>query len=197
MITLLIKKNLDALEPSLHINKERKPTVMHPKKLYTFWKLLNIGKKEYRKRINTTERRYQNGYQVLSATERAANREKPDLVGSLTPEGLHRLAVDIDFPARLVPSRTVGHYHLYLDGMTPINFHKYVALLRALVAAGIIEEGYAEVSIKRGMTMLRYNALSLPDDVDKSLMEDLTQGESIPEGYVLSYNRKSDKRFYG
>lgn len=75
------------------------------------------------------------------------------LVGSMTPEGVHAPVLDLDFPASLVPSTTPGHFHLYLDVAMP--WEEYVTLLRALSAAGIIEDGYCEASIRRGLTMVR------------------------------------------
>ena len=65
----------------------------------------------------------------------------------------HVLAIDLDVPAYLVPSSTRGHSHLYVDVKIP--HHRYMALLSALADAGVIERGYAEVSIKRGHSDLR------------------------------------------
>lgn len=65
----------------------------------------------------------------------------------------HRPVLDLDFPARLVPSTTDGHYHLYLD--KPMTWTVYVNLLRALAEAGIIERGYANASIQRGYSAVR------------------------------------------
>lgn len=70
--------------------------------------------------------------------------------------GQHAVCLDIDLPCELVPSRTPGHFHLYIEKAMP--WHKYEALLRALAIAGIIEEGYAGASIAKGATCLR-----LPD----------------------------------
>lgn len=67
--------------------------------------------------------------------------------------GLHRPVLDIDFPAALIPSSTPGHFHLYLD--KPMGLATYEELLVALAAAGIIEDGYANVSLARGYTSAR------------------------------------------
>lgn len=67
----------------------------------------------------------------------------------------HVLAIDLDVPAHLIPSSTPGHHHLYVEVPKGIPHHRYMALLSALADAGIIEKGYAEVSIARGHSDLR------------------------------------------
>lgn len=69
------------------------------------------------------------------------------------PTMLHAPVLDIDFPVFAIPSSTPGHYHLYLEREVP--WAQYEALLKALAAAGIIEEGYAHASIERGATFVR------------------------------------------
>ena len=66
---------------------------------------------------------------------------------------LHRPVLDIDFPCAAIPSTTPGHYHLYLD--KAISWETYEKLLVALAEAGIIEQGYANVSIERCHTAVR------------------------------------------
>lgn len=80
---------------------------------------------------------------------------EPNLVTSLLDDGTHLPCLDIDFAARLVPSSTEGHYHLYLDGMNPLPWERYEALLKALADAGIVSRGYANHSIERKCTCLR------------------------------------------
>lgn len=66
---------------------------------------------------------------------------------------LHYPVIDLDLPARLIPSSTPGHYHLYLD--TPVDWGKFVAVLDAMVDAGLVEGGYVEASKERGHTCVR------------------------------------------
>lgn len=66
---------------------------------------------------------------------------------------LHMVMLDLDMPAHLVPSSTPGHSHLYIEAV--MDWPRYEALLWALAEAGVIERGYAEVSIKRQATFLR------------------------------------------
>jgi hypothetical protein len=72
--------------------------------------------------------------------------------------GLHHILIDIDRRAVLLPSTSVGHFHLYVemgmcgDGM---KWEDYAEWLRASAKIGLIEEGYAEASIRRKATFLR------------------------------------------
>lgn len=78
-----------------------------------------------------------------------------EIILSTDALGRHRPVLDIDFPVHVVPSSTPGHYHLYLD--KPLPWPRYRRLLEALADAGIIEPGYARVSIAR-----RYTSVRLP-----------------------------------
>jgi len=82
-----------------------------------------------------------------------ADEAKANLVSSLLPNGKHAPALDIDLPCRLQPSKTPGHYHLYID--TELDWGTYQLLLAALAAAGIVEWGYYHASVNRGQTFLR------------------------------------------
>lgn len=76
-------------------------------------------------------------------------------VGGTFPVGdrRHRLLIDIDMPARLIPSSKPEHWHLYVDKEIPEP--AYFRLLDVLAECGLIEEGYAQVSKRRGYTALR------------------------------------------
>lgn len=65
----------------------------------------------------------------------------------------HAVLLDLDVPAYLVPSSTPGHSHLYVDVLVPKS--ELIELLEVLAKTGVIEQGYAEASIKRGRTCLR------------------------------------------
>lgn len=83
----------------------------------------------------------------------ACSGDNANLVSSRTKDGLHAPALDIDFPARLVPSKTSGHYHLYLDKAMP--WWRYRIMLKVLAWCGIIEKGYYRASVVRKQTFLR------------------------------------------
>ena len=66
---------------------------------------------------------------------------------------MHKPALDIDMPVKVVPSSTLGHFHLYID--KEMTWRQYRNLLRALKNAGIIEKGYYKASVGRKATFLR------------------------------------------
>lgn len=67
----------------------------------------------------------------------------------------HIVALDLDIPAYLVPSSTEGHGHLYIDVPGGVKHEDYMELVALLGRIGVIEDGYAAVSLKRGFTDLR------------------------------------------
>jgi hypothetical protein len=65
----------------------------------------------------------------------------------------HKVVLDLDLAAKLLPSSTPGHFHLYIDH--EMTWKQYRRVLRALAAAGIIETGYLGASEHRGYTSVR------------------------------------------
>lgn len=108
-----------------------------------------------------------------------ASHEDANLISSRlqgSPKGLHSPVLDIDFPARLVPSATPGHFHLYLD--RPMTWDAYEELLKALAKAKIISRHYLKHSVLRQATMAR------PPWVPKVMVEggfDSSDVEPLPE----------------
>lgn len=107
---------------------------------------------------DTTDYRVQTGEDMHTAVEightHTVTSLQTPIPDSTEPSGgWHKPVLDIDFPAELLPSTTVGHYHLYLDKEVP--WDDYVDLLNALAKCGIIEQGYANASIDRGHTAVR------------------------------------------
>jgi hypothetical protein len=84
----------------------------------------------------------------------------------------HSPVLDLDFPARLVPSSTPGHFHLYLEGLE-IDWETYAELLTALAKAGVIEDGYAAASVARRASFVRK-----PGVYKRALREDFDSSES-------------------
>lgn len=58
-----------------------------------------------------------------------------------------------DVPAHLLPSRTPGHHHLYLNA--PMGWRTYKRLLRTLAKAGVVDPKWAAASIKGRQSLLR------------------------------------------
>jgi hypothetical protein len=66
---------------------------------------------------------------------------------------LHAPVIDLDVPCELVASTQPGHWHLYIN--KPMLWDDYCALLKSLVEAGIVEDGYYKASLKRGFSAIR------------------------------------------
>lgn len=77
-------------------------------------------------------------------------------------ERKHKIMLDLDVPAKLVPSTTEGHTHLYIDIEVPDA--DYLSLLDVLAHVGIIERGYAQASQRRGHTSLRLPWVTKPSN---------------------------------
>lgn len=93
-------------------------------------------------------------YDWTEDERREATEEEANLVSSLTANGLHAPVLDLDYPCRLVPSRTPGHFHLYLD--VEITWTRYMLALWGLSAAGLIEGGFFRAAMRRGATFARW-----------------------------------------
>lgn len=81
------------------------------------------------------------------------SKEEANLVGSLCDDGLHRPVLDLDFPCRLVPSSTEGHFHLYLE--VALETEPYLRLVRALAEAKVVSAFYAKAAEVRRQTFVR------------------------------------------
>ncbi|QKY80376.1 hypothetical protein SEA_PABST_18 [Microbacterium phage Pabst] len=64
----------------------------------------------------------------------------------------HKVILDIDFPVKVVES-SPGKSHLYID--KTVSWHQLIAIMAALVEAGIVQPGYMFASIQRGYTSVR------------------------------------------
>ena len=84
-----------------------------------------------------------------------ADVEDADLVTSeiASRHKRHKIVLDIDMPVKVLDSSTPGHHHLFID--KELSWKQYRRLLRALAAAGIVEQGYVGASEDRGFTGVR------------------------------------------
>ncbi|MDF3280863.1 hypothetical protein [Gordonia sp. N1V] len=69
------------------------------------------------------------------------------------PTGSHKLVIDLDHDAILLPSSQPGHHHLIVD--VTMSDAKLYLLLETLAVAGVIERGYADASIEQKGTSAR------------------------------------------
>ena len=67
---------------------------------------------------------------------------------------LHKVVLDIDHLAWLIPSSTPGHSHLYVD-IPPVRWDDYVAFMQAAAKIGLVEQGYVDAAIRRGHSDVR------------------------------------------
>ena len=98
--------------------------------------------------------------------------EEANLISSTTDYRsgtYHKPVLDFDFPCRLIPSTTDGHFHLYID--FHIEKSKYFNLLDAMQQAGLLQKAYVEHAKQRGYTAVR------PPWVRKKLGEQNDSGE--------------------
>jgi hypothetical protein len=94
---------------------------------------------------------------------------KSNLIGSLLPNGLHGPCIDLDFPCRLYPSRTSGHFHLYLERELP--WESYDKLLTAFYQTGLIQMGFYKAAINRQQTFLRPPGAASPSCMDAQALD--------------------------
>ena len=109
---------------------------------------------------------------IINQERRAATKEDANLISSLTDDGYHMPAIDLDLPCELKPSSTEGHYHLFIDHK--LSAENYWKLLSCLVDVGIVERGFYELSEARGASFLRTHP--------KGEREGMTDGETKPQG---------------
>jgi hypothetical protein len=119
----------------------------------------------YKKRLFSSADPKDDGISPVPATE-----DKANLVSSLTDKGMHMPVIDIDYSAELLPSSTPGHFHLYLNKAVPWSDYKKVLL--ALYEAHLIQKGYYDWSIERGMSMLRRPGVKKNDSNDEQKATD-------------------------
>lgn len=118
-------------------------------------------------------------WHATGGTRKQVPELEANLVSSLLDNGKHSPALDIDFEARLVPSSTPGHFHLYLDGLE-LEWTEYRTLLIALAQAGVIQHGYASACIDRGATFLR------PPGQTKYEGDGLNNSDAIPRLFPIA-----------
>lgn len=94
-------------------------------------------------------------YESGDALKLALKMEDGNIITSLIADKLthHKVIIDLDLPAKLIPSSTPGHFHLYVDHEIP--FDSYFELLAAMEKCGLIEKGYLGAAKSHGFTGVR------------------------------------------
>lgn len=88
-----------------------------------------------------------------------------NLISSEVAEDRHLPVIDFDFPARVIPSSTEGHGHLYIE--KEMTWAQYKALLDGLLAAGLIQEGWHRGALRDTRSYVRLPHVVKRDAVDK------------------------------
>lgn len=94
-------------------------------------------------------------YEAQDGRFATTNLDEAQVITSMVAgvSGKHKLIIDLDLSAQLIPSSTPGHFHLYVDHV--IEHDAWVTLIDALADAGLIEDGYRGASLARGFTDVR------------------------------------------
>ena len=120
------------------------------RKLYYSQRLASGKKQEYSGEQDQTE---------------VFNESEANLIASETLKGTHAPVIDLDFPARLLESKTPGHFHLYLD--IELSYEDHFKLLKTLADIGLVEQGYYEASLNKGASFVRTQEMAIRDTLGK------------------------------
>lgn len=131
-------------------------------------------------------------YSSIGIENPTTNLSEADIITSQVENSdNHKVILDIDFGAQLIPSSTPGHFHLYLD--KEVSWDKYIKLLKALAAAGIIETGYAGASINRGYSAVRLPWVEKPVKVAQNDDDLFSEPASVPFGVKIDWKTLTKK----
>ena len=105
------------------------------------------------------------GYNQTTPGVEVNTENEANLISSLTVNNTHAPVIDLDLPVRLLPSRTPGHYHLYID--VEMDSSDYFELLMVMSKVGLVEEGYYEASRRKGASYVRTQEMAIRDALAK------------------------------
>jgi hypothetical protein len=123
-----------------------------PKRKYLYNQKVSLTKEEAQSLSNTVIEDYDDGDGNIFI-DHPADLDNANLISSLCDSGKHAPVIDIDVPISVYPSSQLGHNHLYID--KEITWSQYARILKALAAAGIVEDGYLKVSLAKGYSSVR------------------------------------------
>lgn len=105
-----------------------------------------------------------------------------NLITSERRPGYHIPVLDLDLEAKLIPSSTPGHWHLYID--KELKWDAYLKLLEALKETGIIQEGFYAGAKERGYSSVRLPHIS-KDNIDDNVIN--------PAAFKEKQKKRKDK----
>lgn len=87
--------------------------------------------------------------------------QDPNLITSLLgkcedlhrPRSCHLPVLDLDFPCKLVSSKTEGHFHLLIE--KDLLWQEYKLMLLCLERVGILQTGFVNGALARGASAVR------------------------------------------
>jgi hypothetical protein len=123
-----------------------------PKRKYLYNQKVSLTQEEAQSLSNTVIEKYNDGDENIFI-DHAADPENANLISSLCDSGKHAPVIDIDVPISVYPSSQLGHNHLYID--KEITWTQYTRILKALAAAGIVEDGYLKACLSKGYSCVR------------------------------------------
>lgn len=98
-----------------------------------------------------------------------------------------------DVPAHLLPSRTRGHHHLYLN--SPMRWGTYKRLLKTLAKAGVVDPKWARASIKGRQSLLRPPGAAYNEWADPALVHALNPSHvDIHARHIMVRNEEREER---
>lgn len=102
-------------------------------------------------------------YGMNAPAKEEADMDTANLVSSELPNGMHAPALDLDFACHLVPSSTMGKFHLYID--KEITWDQYRHLLNGFYRAGLIEYEWYQNAMRDERTYVRLPHVKKPPKV--------------------------------
>ena len=120
---------------------------------------------------------------------REVNKPDANLIGSRSAESIniHYPVIDLDnVEVFLVPSRTEGGYHLYIN--KAFSTGQYDVLLKGMVDSGLVEDGFYKSFQARGFTVVRKEGTFEPHS--RTLAEKRKDNADKLEKFILRKRQK-------
>lgn len=103
-----------------------------------------------------------------------------NIITSVANDGYHYPVLNFDFPVRVYPSTTPGHYHVYLD--KPIESEVYFAFLDYLNEMGLTDRRWTRSAHHLGASWVRLPWVQHGDKVDPNAFLPFFEEEEMTPG---------------